>query len=189
MEKLNAVKYIGLIYGILLFLHRVLRKTKKEKYPYLCHALQAIPGFIIIALSIYLIVYTEQNKQVKEDDNLVIEFIFSILALIMVSELAMDIVVRKISSIYKIILFFVIIALMISYQLTPPQRKRSAILNAVLFMFFTFIFLSADTRDNLKGLLNNCELDKISEKSGILKELVSSVMPIIYVISLLVLYS
>ena len=92
--------------------------------------------------------------------------------------------------IFKLILFFVIIALMISYQLIP-QRQQSAILNALLFMFFTFILLNADEKDNLKLILK-C-LNKTSEESGILKGilkgLVSRVMPIIYVISLLVLYS
>lgn len=192
MEKLNAVKYIGLIYGILLFILGVLINTKKEKYPQTRHAVQAIPGFIIIALSIYLIVYTEENKQVKEDDNLVIGFIFSILVLIMVSDVVVGIWNGNFEY-YKILLLFVIIALMASYQVSyyqlTPQGQRSAILNAVLYMFFTFILLNAAVKDNLRLLLTKCELNKISEDSGNLNGLVYRIMPIIYVISLLVLYS
>lgn len=187
-RTLDAVKYIGLIYGILLCINAFYIGDQA--------IIQALPGFLITLLSIYLIVYTEQNK-VEEDDKTVVSLIFSILAFIMASDMAMDIFVRKLTYRYKVLIFGIIIALMISYPLVQENQK-SATLNAVLFMFLTFILLNVALKDSLNRIfLKGCDLKLKQSSFGkskkvrvlVLNELVSLIMPIIYVISLLVLYS
>ena len=189
MEKLDAVKYIGLIYGILLYLHGVLKgKTQFRQ------AIQGIPGFIIIALSIGLIVYTEQNK-VEEDDKVVVDLILPIIISIMASDIAMDVFIRKLTYRYKVLVFGIVIALMISYPLIK-KSQRSAILNAVLFMFLTFILLNVSLKDTLnRKILKGCNLSSFGKNRNehLIENLngliLSPIIPIIYVISLLVLYS
>jgi len=193
-RTLDAVKYIGLIYGILSCINGLYNKKMfpKEGQGFI----QISSGFLIILLSIGLIVYTEQ-KNVEEDDKTVVSLILPILAFIMASDLVTDIVFRKLTYRYKVLIFGIIIALMISYPLIQENQK-SATLNAVLFMFLTFILLNVSLKDSLNRIfLKGCDLKLKQSSFGkskevrvlVLNELVSLIMPIIYAISLLVLYS
>lgn len=193
-RTLDAVKYIGLIYGFLLCINGGMNKRMFKKEGQGFH--QIFSGFLIILLSIGLIVYTEENK-VEEDDKTVVSLIFTILAFIMASDLVTDIVFRKLTYRYKVLIFGIIIALMISYPLIQENQK-SATLNAVLFMFLTIILLNVSLKDSLNRiLLKGCDLKLKQSSFGkskevhvlVLNELVTLIIPIIYVISLLVLYS